>query len=185
MSSAIILLRQILLSDEGYVIDFGTMPLQLLFHAVMVLLLFFLMGKLLIKPIQKALEKRQQTIQQSISNAEESEKQAAALKADYEQKLMEAGKERDEILQKAYDSAKQKEAQVLKEAREEAGRIRERAERDIEQERAKAKDEIQQESVSLAAAMTEKLLEQYVDENVRAKMVEDAVSGMENAQWLK
>ncbi len=185
MSSAIFLLRQILLSEEGYVIDFGTAPLQILFHAIMVLALFFVMGKLLIKPLQKALQKRQETIQQSITNAEENEKAAAALKADYEQKLAEAGKERDEILQDAYYAAKQREAQVLKEAREEAGRIRERAERDIEQEREKAKDEIQQESVSLAAAMTEKLLEQYVDDEVRAKILDDAVKGMENAQWLK
>lgn len=185
MSSAIILLRQILLTDEGYVIDFGTMPLQLVFHAIMVLVLFYVMGRLLIKPLQKALQKRQETIQQSITNAEESEKRARALEADYAQKLAEAGKERDEILQEAYYAAKEREAQVLKEAREEAGRIRERAERDIQQEREKAKDEIQQESIVLATAMTEKLLEQYVDDQVREKIVEEAVQGMENAQWLK
>ncbi len=179
------LLLSILLSEDGYIIDFGTAPLQILFHAVMVLLLFYVMGRLLIKPLQKNLQKRQETIQQSIDNAEADKQQAAIYKADYEQKLSEAGKERDEILQKAYDAAKDREAQVLKEAHEEAARIRERAQRDIEQEREKAKDEIQQESISLAAAMTEKLLHDYVDEDVRSRLVEDAVRGMEEAQWPK
>lgn len=180
-----IMLQSILLSEEGYIIDFGTAPLQIVFHTVMVLLLFYVIGRLVIKPLQKNLQKRQDHIQQSIDNAEADRKKAEEYKADYEQKLAEASKERDEILKKAYDSAKEREAQVIKEAREEAERIRTRAQRDIEQEREKAKDEIQQESIGLAAAMTEKLLEQYVDEDVRSRLVEDAVRGMEDAQWPK
>ena len=177
------LLKTILLTDEGYIIDFGVAPLQIVFHAIMVLVLIFLITKLLIKPVQNMLQKRQDAIQQSLDNAATSEKEAEILRADYEKKLEGVSKEREEILEGAYAAAKEKEAQVLKDAHEEANRIRERARRDIEQEREKAKDEIQQESIGLAAAMTEKLLEQYVDEDVRARMVDDAIQGLEEAKW--
>ena len=179
------LLQTILLSDEGYIIDFGTVPLQILFHGLMVLLLIFAIAKLLIKPVQNMLQKRQDTIQQSLDNAADSEKKAAELKADYEQKLADAAKEREAILEKAYASAKEREAQVLADAREEADRLRDRARRDIEQEREKARSEIQQESIGIAAAMTEKLLDRYVDDDVRNRLVEDAIHGLEEAEWSK
>ena len=138
------LLQTILLSEEGYIIDFGTAPMQIVFHGLMVLVLIFAIAKLLIKPVQNMLQKRQDAIQQTLDNAADQEKKAAELKADYEQKLADASKERDEILKKAYSSAKEKEAQVIKEARDEAERMRDRARRDIEQEREKARDEPQQ-----------------------------------------
>ena len=65
-----ILLQSILLTDEGYIIDFGTAPLQIVFHTIMVLLLFYVIGRLVIKPLQKNLQKRQDHIQQSIDSAE-------------------------------------------------------------------------------------------------------------------
>lgn len=177
------LLQSVLLSDEGYIIDFGTVPGQLIFHSAMVLILFFVIGKLAIGPVRKMLEKRQNTINSQITDAEENKKTAEELKAEYEEKLREASKEKEEILQDAYAQAKRKEAAILAEAHEEAARIRERAERDIAQEKEKAKDQIKQESVVLASAMTQKLLEKIVDGEIRTKLVEDAITGMEEADW--
>lgn len=183
MLQEVVMLQTILLSDEGYIIDFGTAPAQIVFHGIMVLILFFLLGKLLIKPLQKILQKRQDSITQSITDAEESKKQAQVLKTEYEQKLAEASKERERILADAYKAAQRKEAAILEAAHAEAGRIRERAERDVAQEKEKAKDQIKQESVALATAMTSKLLEKVVDDEIRQRLVEDAVQGMEEADW--
>ena len=180
-----LLLRSILLSEESYIIDFGVAPVQILFHAIMVLVLIFAIAKLLIKPVQNMLQKRQDAIQQSLDNAADQAKQAEALRLDYEEKLANASKEKEAILEFAYASAKEKENQIIKDAREEADRIRDRARRDIDQEREKAKDEIQQESISLAAAMTEKLLHSYVDQDVADRLVEDAIHGLEEAEWSK
>lgn len=180
-----LLLQSILLNDEAYMIEFGVVPTQLIFHGLMVLILIFVIAKLLIKPVQNMLQKRQEAIQQSLDNAADQAKQAEALRQDYEQKLQDASKEKEVILENAYASAKEKENQILKDAREEADRILDRARRDIDQEREKAKDEIQQESIGLAAAMTEKLLHQYVDEHVADRLVEDAIHGLEEAEWSK
>ena len=182
---ATMLLQTILLSEESYIIDFGVAPMQILFHAIMVLVLIFAITKLLIKPVQNMLQKRQDAIQESLTNAEYQSEQAERLRKDYEEKLADANKEKEAILETAYASAKEKENQILKDAREEADRIRDRAYRDIAQEREKAKDEIQQESIGLAAAMTEKLLHQYVDQDVADRLVEDAIHGLEEAEWSK
>ena len=177
------MLQTILLSDEGYIIDFATAPAQIIFHSILVLALFYVFARLLIKPVQNMLQKRQDTINQSISDAEENQKKAAEMKAEYEKKLAEAAKEREQILADAYRAAQRKETAILEEAHAEANRIRERAERDVAQELEKAKDQIKNESIILATAMTQKLLEKVVDESVRKKLVEDAVQGMEEADW--
>lgn len=178
-----VLLQTILLSDEGYVVDLAAAPAQMVFHVLMVLVLFYVLGKLLIKPVQNMLQKRQDTINKQISDAEENQRSAAELKVEYEKKLNEIAKEREQILAEAYKAAQRKEAVILEEAQAEAGRIRERAERDVAQEKEKAKDQIKNEAVILATAMTTKLLEKVVNAEVRAKLVEDAVQGMEEADW--
>ena len=42
---------QFVLLSESYMIDFGQMVPQLVFHMIMVLVLFFVLGKLLFKPV--------------------------------------------------------------------------------------------------------------------------------------
>ena len=121
--------HMMLLSEESYVIDFSSMPLQLVFHALLVLVLFFILGKLLFKPVQKILDKRKEMVQSSIDDAQQKQQQAQELKAEYDQKLAAAMTERDQIIQDAYKTAQEKERAILEDARQEAARIRERADR--------------------------------------------------------
>ena len=95
--------HMMLLSEESYVIDFSSMPLQLVFHALLVLVLFFILGKLLFKPVQKILDKRKEMVQSSIDDAQQKQQQAQELKAEYDQKLAAAMTERDQIIQDAYN----------------------------------------------------------------------------------
>ena len=122
--------HMMLLSEESYVIDFSSMPLQLVFHALLVLVLFFILGKLLFKPVQKILDKRKEMVQSSIDDAQQKQQQAQELKAEYDQKLAAAMTERDQIIQDAYKTAQEKERAILEDARQEAARIRERASRE-------------------------------------------------------
>ena len=69
--------HMMLLSEESYVIDFSSMPLQLVFHALLVLVLFFILGKLLFKPVQKILDKRKEMVQSSIDDAQQKQRAGA------------------------------------------------------------------------------------------------------------
>ena len=175
--------HMMLLSEESYVIDFSSMPLQLVFHALLVLVLFFILGKLLFKPVQKILDKRKEMVQSSIDDAQQKQQQAQELKAEYDQKLAAAMTERDQIIQDAYKTAQEKERAILEDARQEAARIRERASREVAQEQDKARDLLKRETVSLASAIAEKFVRESISDSDQKQLVEDAIAEMEDANW--
>ena len=175
--------HMMLLSEESYVIDFSSMPLQLVFHALLVLVLFFILGKLLFKPVQKILDKRKEMVQSSIEDAQQKQQQAQDLKAEYDQKLAAAMTERDQIIQDAYKTAQEKERAILEDARQEAARIRERASREVALEQDKARDLLKKETVGLAAAIAEKFVRESISVSDQKQLVEDAIAEMEDANW--
>jgi F-type H+-transporting ATPase subunit b len=176
-------MNQLVLLSESYMIDFGQITPQLIFHMLMVLVLFFVLGKLLFKPVQKILEKRTETIEGQIAQAETDQAAAKALREEYEAKLKNAMEERDQILADAYKAAKKREAAILEEAREEAQLIRERAEKDIEREKAQAKDELRKEAVDMAVVLAQKFVASSIKVKDHDALVEEALAGMEGADW--
>ncbi len=164
--------HMMLLSEESYVIDFSSMPLQLVFHALLVLVLFFILGKLLFKPVQKILDKRKEMVQSSIDDAQQKQQQAQELKAEYDQKLAAAMTERDQIIQDAYQTAQEKERAILEDARQEVALAQD-----------KAMDLLKRETVSLAAAIAEKFVRESISDSDQKQLVEDAIAEMEDANW--
>lgn len=168
---------------DSYIIDFEALPLQMLLHAIMILIMFFVLGKLVFKPVLQNLQKRRDAIQNNIDSAEKQKNDAAQLKMEYEQKLSGVMKEREEILAKTHKDAARKETEIVEEARNEASRIRERAQRDITQEREKMQEELKQETVQLASAMAEKLMKHSIQAEDQKMLLDQAVKEMEEADW--
>lgn len=168
---------------DSYIIDFEALPLQMLLHALMILILFFVLGKLVFRPILNNLQKRQAAIQSNIDSANQQKNDAARLKEEYEQKLSGVMKEREEILAKTHKDAIAKETAIVEEARNEAERIRERAQRDIDQQREKMHEELKQETVQLASVMAGKLMQHSATVEDRQKLLDEAVKEMEEAEW--
>lgn len=176
-------MNQFVLLSESYMIDFGQMVPQLIFHMIMVLVLFFILGKLLFKPVQKILEKRHETIAGQISQAQQDQDAAKNLREEYEAKLATIAEERDQILADAYKAAKKRESVIIEEAREEAQLMKERAEKDIELERAQAKDELRKEAVQMAVLMAQKFVTASIQEQDHSALIDEALAGMEGADW--
>ena len=176
-------MNQFVLLSESYMIDFGQMVPQLIFHMIMVLVLFFILGKLLFKPVQKILEKRRENIANSIEQARQDQDAAKELREQYEDKLRNIQAERDQILSDAYKTAKKREAAILEEARAEAQRMRDRAAKDIERDQAHARDELRQEAVQMAVILAQKFVSASIRESDQSALVEEALSGMEGADW--
>lgn len=168
---------------DSYIIDFEALPLQMLLHAAMILVMFFVLGKLVFKPVLKNLQKRQEAIQNNIDSAEKQKSDAMQLKSEYEQKLGGVMKEREEILAKTHKDAIQKETEIVEEARNEADRIRQRAQRDIAQQREKMQEELKQDTVQLASAMAEKLMRHSATVQDQQQLLDEAVKEMEEADW--
>ena len=115
---------------------------SLIIQLINTLILFFVLGKLLFKPLTNFMEKRSERIKEQIDFAKSEEEKALKLKEEYEAKLQKIQEEADAILKEAREKALRKEDSIIEEARKESEIIRNRALADIEREKAKVQDEM-------------------------------------------
>ena len=113
-----------------------------LFLAIAVFVLFFLISYLLFDPARKMLQERKEKIATEIATAAEDKESAAALKAEYEEKLKNIDKEAETILSNARQNALINAARIEDEARSDANRIVRRAEEEAVLEKQRVMDEM-------------------------------------------
>ena len=161
---------------------------QLLFDtillAVSVFFLFLLMSYLLFNPARKLLKGRQERIDNDINSAKEDKESAAALKAEYEEKLKKVDKEVDVILSEARQKAKQSEARIIDEAKAEAGRIIAQARTEAELEKKHAMDDMKQEMVQIASLMAAKAVAASITTDIQDTLVDETLKEMGESTWL-
>lgn len=160
---------------------------QLLFdvlvQGIAVFLLFIFLSYILINPVRKILEDRQNKIKNDIDSAAADKEEAAKLKALYDEKLKNANAEADEILASARKKAVKNEEAIVAEAKEEAGRIINRANQEAELEKNKVKDEVKQEIIGVATAMAGKFVEGTLDADKQAALIDETLREMGDDTW--
>jgi F-type H+-transporting ATPase subunit b len=175
-----------LLSESGGRI-FG-LDAQLLFDILIqgfaVFLLFIFVGYLLVDPVRKMLEERQNKIESDIANAEKDKEDAAKLKAEYDAKLKAADSEVSDMLSAARKKALKNEENIVAEAKEEAARIIRGANQEAELEKNKVKDEVKQEIISVATVMAGKIVATSLDDKKQAELVDATLKEMGDDTWL-
>ena len=114
---------------------------DILIQGLAVFLLFIFLTYVLINPVRKVLEDRQNKIKDDLSHAATDRAEAEKLRAEYDEKIKNANSEAGEILSSARKRAVKNEENIIAEAKEEAGRIIDRAnsEAELEKERVKPK----------------------------------------------
>ena len=88
--------------------------------AIAVFVLFIFLSKLLFNPVRDFLEKRQEKITEELETAEKAKKDSLQMKAEYEDKLKNVGKEAESILSDTRRKALLQEREIVEEAKEEA-----------------------------------------------------------------
>ncbi len=161
---------------------------QLLFdvlvQGVAVFLLFIFLSYLLIEPVKKVLQNRQDKIKKDVEDAAKDKEEAAKLKALYDEKIKTADAEAEEILTAARKKAIKNEETIVAEAKEEAGRIVKMANQEAELEKNKVKDEVKQEIIGVATVMAGKFVAGNLDEAAQAKLIDDTLKEMGDDTWL-
>lgn len=150
---------------------------------ICIFILFFAMSYLLFNPARDLLERRRQKIAGDLENAKASRENAAALKAEYEEKLKGVQKEAEQILDEARRKAKRQEADILAEAKAEAGRIIERANREIDLEKKKALEDVKTEIVTIASLMAGKAVAASMDVTIQDTLIEETLKEMGESTW--
>ncbi len=164
----------------GKFLDFVSIPpdvWSLIFTWCNLLILFLLVKKFLFKPVQNILNQRDAEVREMYEKAEEAEKNAQSLEAEYSEKLGGAKEEAGRIMQEATKSARARGDEIVGEAQAKAAGLISRAEAQIEREREAAVGELRAQVADMAVAIAGKVIEKEIDPADHARLVEDFLSG--------
>lgn len=180
----------IMLADAGS----GTMrrlfdlDFQLLTDSVLtiiaVFVLFLFLSHFLFNPARKMLSKRSEKIAEDIDSAQKDKTDAAAMKAQYEEKLKNVEKEAESILADARKRGLENENRIIAQAKEEAAAILERARTEAELEKQKAADEVKKEMIAVASVMASKFVSETMDTAVQNRLIDETLKEMGESTWL-
>lgn len=181
--SALPLLASEMPADYVIIFEPELVP-QIALHILTALALFFILGKLLFKPVRNILEKRKDEIAGEYKRIEEDTEAVATLKTEYEGKLKNINKEADQILAHARKRAIEREDEIIKEAKAEADRLMKRAHLEIEREKEQKKDEMRREIIEVATVMASKFVAASISEEQKNTLVKETLTGMGDSTWL-
>jgi F-type H+-transporting ATPase subunit b len=150
-----------------------TLDRNIIWTVVNILILFFFLKKFLFKPVTEMMEKRQQVIEDSLQNAEDTKLEALKLKSEYEEELNQADEEAVQIIKEARERAAIEFNKQVKESREEAARILQEASKTIELERQKSIKTAQSEIAGIAMLAASKIIGKNMDEDTNKQFLGD------------
>lgn len=164
------------------------LDLQLVADAVlMIIAMFFLSmfaSHFLFNPVRNMLKNRQDKIKGELEQAATDMKKANEERTLYEEKLAQAGKEAEAILEDARKRGKENEARIVAEAKEEAAKIVERARVEAELEKQKMADEVKREMITVASVMAAQIVQANIDTNVQHELIEKTLKEIGDSTWL-
>jgi len=147
-------------------------PKTIIIQIVNFFILLFFLNIFLFKPLKQAIKDREDKVRNTLDEAESINAEAEKLKEQYGQKLSQAKKEAQDIIQSAQDSAEKTKNEIIDDAKKEARYTTEKAVRDVEAMRAKEMDKVRAEAGNIAVNMAEKLLRESLDDKYQAALVQ-------------
>ena len=174
-----------LLEATGNVIDkfesfVGVNLWTMIFAWVNLLILYLLFKKFLFVPIKNMIDSRQKEIDDMYENAENAQKNAKELQAQYEDKISKAEEESEQIVKSAVRRAQLKEEEILKEAGRQADRTLERAQEQIALEMKQAINDVKDQVAEVAIGIASAVIERDVSESEHKQLIDDFIGNMGN-----
>jgi F-type H+-transporting ATPase subunit b len=149
-------------------------PGLLIWSTVAFLLLFFLLSKYAWKPIVKALDERERSIEDALAKAEMAKEEMAKLTYENEQLLKQARIERDAILKEAKELKDQIVSDAKTSAQTEGAKMIEKARQEIDNQKIAAMAEVKNQVAVLSVQIAEKVLrKQFEDQSKQDALVSD------------
>ncbi len=160
------------LSGEAGVIDInGTVIVEIVTFLIMLAVL----ARFVYPEIVRLAEARQQAVAQQLKEAEEARAAAEAHMKEAQEKLDDARKTAQGVIESANKSAEQLRLERRDKAEREAKRIVEAARQEIEAERDRAVRTVREEVAGLVVAATEKVIGETLDDRKHHQLIERAI----------
>ena len=137
-----------------------------LFIQLLIVKIFFL------DKIKAVLDKRRETADKQIADAEAAKSEAAAIKQTYEENMRQAKTKADDMILSAQKTATQRSEEIISQAQKQAAQIKTKAASDIEMEKKKAINEAKDEISELAMAIAGKVVARELNDADQDGMID-------------
>jgi len=157
--------------------------IQIVANVINVAVLAGFLAYLLYRPVRNILNKRTSKIQGQLIQAEEELEKATQLRQQYEQKMEDVEREREEILGEARKIAADSSRRLIGDAKKEAETIRERAAANVDMEWERAENDMRTAIIDVSAVMAEKFVSLAINKETHDNLFEETISDLEDMKW--
>jgi F-type H+-transporting ATPase subunit b len=155
----------------------------LLWATLVVFALFaWVLGKFAWGPLLKIVDERETTIREQVDSAQQAAAEAKDLLVQHQEMLKGAGRERDEILQKAVKEAEQVRTDLATRARADADLVVSRAREQIQREKDQAIAELRAQVADIAVEAASRIVKSSLTDEAQRKLVDDYIKELPRAQ---
>lgn len=152
--------------------DLLTPGIGLIFWMTIIfLIVLFILGKWGWPVLIKSLKDREESIKKSLQAADKAKEEMASLQANNEQLLLQAKKERDQILKETEQIKEQIIEEARNEAKKEADKITSSARENIIFEKNKAIEELKEKVSELSIDIAEKILQSELSDKKKSEQI--------------
>lgn len=145
---------------------------NLLFSLITLIVLYLILRKFFFKKVHKFMEDRQKGVEDSLANAKKKNEEADARLAEYDAKMQDAEKERQQIITDGRAEAEAQAKEILTEANRQADGMLKKAEGEIEREKRRAEDDVKKKMSGLVISAAKRVLEESVDSEDQDAIIE-------------
>ncbi len=143
-----------------------------IFVALNLLILYFFMRKFLFKPVTEFMEKRKNSIDQALKDADQAKLEAAESRKSYEEQIKKIREESDRLLNEARIRATHEYDGIIAAAKKDALAIVEKGRQDVEREREEMLRQVKQQIAALAIAAATQVVQANMDTDSNKSMVD-------------
>jgi F-type H+-transporting ATPase subunit b len=137
-----------------------------------------LIAKYILPPIQRAIQQRQEEIQNALESAEQAKRERVAADEEYRAKLEEARHEARTVIERANRMADQLREDARTKGQEEYDRVVARADADIQRATERAREELRLQVADLVIAAAERVIGQELDPDRHRGLIDEAIAGV-------
>ena len=166
-----------LVASSNFLVPNSTFIVEL----VAFLLVVFILGRYVLPPINKILNARQETIRQSLADAEEAKQRLAEAQAERDQLIREGRAQARALVDEANRMAEQLRNERRQQAEQEYERIVSSAYADIESQSRRAQEELRQQAADLAIAVAERILGEGIDRQAQQHLIDRTIEEIDRS----
>lgn len=155
---------------------FQAEPGLMIWTFVSFIILLIVLWKVAYKPITKALKKRENTIRDSIEEANKTRESAEALLENYQKQLAQAREEVQKILSEGKALGENIKKEIIQKAHEESNRIVKRAQEEIEFQKEKALMELRERIADLTITAASKVIQKTLNKEDHEQLLDEYIA---------